>query len=309
MTSVALRGALYGGALAAAFGTAFAVGTTSDPVADAWGARPEGDPNAVHLVTTHGGHETGKADHAPAGLAASQDGYTLIPADPISSAGEAVQFRFTVTGPDGRPVTAYAATHAAEIHMIVVRRDLARFQHVHPVRSGDGTWSVTLDLSAGGTYRAFADFRPVAGDRPVTLGTDISVAGTYRPVPLPAAASSVSVDAVDVAIEGSPIAGEQTQLTFILSRAGHPVTVLEPYLGAFGHLVGLRAGDLAYLHAHPAREAQPEGRGGPQVGFAITFPTAGTYRLFLNFQLDGAVRTAEFTVGVAAPTRSSEGTM
>ena len=41
-------------------------------------------------------------------------------------------------------------------------------------------------------------------------------------------------------------------------------------------------------------------KGGPEIKFATTFPTAGTYSLFLDFQHAGAVRTAEFTVKVGA---------
>jgi hypothetical protein len=76
-----------------------------------------------------------------------------------------------------------------------------------------------------------------------------------------------------------------------------PVTDLQPYLGAYGHLVALREGDLAYLHVHP--EGAP-GDGatpaGPRVEFAAEVPSAGTYRLFLDFRHAGVVRTAEFTV-------------
>ena len=67
---------------------------------------------------------------------------------------------------------------------------------------------------------------------------------------------------------------------------------VEPYLGAFGHLVALRGGDLAYLHVHPASAATP----GPVVGFDAEVPSAGTYRMFFDFQVGGVVRTAEFTV-------------
>ena len=46
----------------------------------------------------------------------------------------------------------------------------------------------------------------------------------------------------------------------------------------------------------------PEGDGvitaGPEIGFHATFPSAGDYRLFLDFQHAGVVRTAEFTVSV-----------
>ena len=84
------------------------------------------------------------------------------------------------------------------------------------------------------------------------------------------------------------------------------MTDLQPYLGAYGHLVALRQGDLAYLHVHP--EGTP-GDGvtpaGPAVEFVAEVPSAGTYRLFLDFQHGGVVRTAEFTVttaGASAPT-------
>ena len=65
----------------------------------------------------------------------------------------------------------------------------------------------------------------------------------------------------------------------------------------------MRAGDLGYLHVHP--EGEP-GDGttapGPEIAFMAVAPTAGTYRLFLDFQHDGVVRTAEFTVRTAAAT-------
>ncbi len=85
------------------------------------------------------------------------------------------------------------------------------------------------------------------------------------------------------------------------------MTDLQPYLAAYGHLVALREGDLAYLHVHPA-EASAGGASidagapggatpaGPQVEFVAEVPTAGSYRLFLDFRHDGVVRTAELTV-------------
>ena len=91
--------------------------------------------------------------------------------------------------------------------------------------------------------------------------------------------------------------GEESELSFQVSTGGRPVTDLQPYLGAYGHLVVLRAGDLAYLHVHPAGEpgdgvTEP----GPDVSFLSTAPSAGTYRLFLDFRHGDAVHTAAFTV-------------
>ena len=105
-------------------------------------------------------------------------------------------------------------------------------------------------------------------------------------------------------------------MTLSISRNGEPVTDLQPYLAAYGHLVALRDGDLAYLHVHPAGEpGDGTTEPGPDVTFYATAPSTGDYRLFLDFQHDGVVRTAEFTarageppVGTAAaPTDQADG--
>ncbi len=298
------------GGLAAAFALAFTVGSSADPIRAEGPAAPAmddmGDGHAEEAGSEHGGHEAGTGQLP--GLAVSDAGYTLVPAAPTLPSGPAVPFRFTVTDPGGRALQDYELSHEKELHLIVVRRDLDGFQHVHPVRASDGTWSVPLDLRKGGTYRMFADFKPAGLDRGLTLGTDVSVAGPFTPVPLPEPAARSVVDSYDVALAGTPVAGEESELTFTVSRNGKPVRDLEPYLGAFGHLVSLRTGDLAYLHTHPAQEAHAGDRGGPQVTFATTFPTAGTYRLFLDYQHGGEVRTAAFTVKVRASGTTTEPT-
>jgi hypothetical protein len=86
-------------------------------------------------------------------------------------------------------------------------------------------------------------------------------------------------------------------LTLTVTRNGTSVTDLEPYLGAYGHLVALRSGDLAYLHVHP--EGTPgdgETDPGPEVVFYTEVPSAGRYHLYLDFKHQGVVRTAAFTV-------------
>ncbi len=80
------------------------------------------------------------------------------------------------------------------------------------------------------------------------------------------------------------------ELEFSVTRSGRPVEDLEDYLGAKGHLVALREGDLAYLHVHPEAEAEPG-----TIGFMAHYPSAGRYRLFLQFRHEGRVRTAEVT--------------
>ncbi|SFK53373.1 hypothetical protein [Geodermatophilus ruber] len=303
LSSTPVKLGAYAGGLAVAFAAAFTVGSALDPVTDTAAAAPAG--SAEHEETDAGGHDDGHgaADAAtpPAGLAVSERGYTLAPAAGSLPAGSSVPFAFTVTGPDGAPVQEFTEEHEKELHLIVVRRDLAGFQHVHPARDAAGTWSVPLDLAQGGSYRVFADFTPAALGEGLTLGTDLSVAGDYAPEPLPAPAATAAVDGYEIRLAGTPVAGRESELTFTVSRNGREVTDLEAYLGAFGHLVSLRTGDLAYLHTHPAQEAHGDETGGPAVQFATTFPTNGSYRLFLDFAHGGRVHTAEFTVTVGAP--------
>jgi hypothetical protein len=171
-----------------------------------------------------------------------------------------------------------------------VRRDLSGFRHVHPTRSADGLWSVPLTLTDPGQYRVFADFQPADRAEGLTLGVDVPVAGAYRPTPLPAPSTTAEVDGYRVELTGTLAPGASSKLTLTVTKDGRPVTDLQPYLGAFGHLVALRDGDLAYLHVHP-EESGP----GPAITFHAEVPSAGAYRLYLDFQHGGTVRTAEFT--------------
>jgi hypothetical protein len=113
----------------------------------------------------------------------------------------------------------------------------------------------------------------------------------------------VQVDEVNgftVSLDGDMVAGSPRELTITVERDGEPVTTLEPYLGAFGHLVALRQGDLAFLHVHAEGDEPAAGAtAGPQIVFAAEAPTAGRYLLYLDFQVDGEVHTAEFVLDAA----------
>ncbi|MEU8195007.1 hypothetical protein AB0C10_14630 [Microbispora amethystogenes] len=288
--------------LAVAFAGAFGIG-------GAVGATPPSAP----VDNGHGGHATlaqaaatpaqaaPKADHVPGGLQVSQSGYTLTARTTTITPGERTEFRFTVDGPDGRPVTAYETQHDKKLHLIVVSRDATVFRHVHPELAGDGTWSVPLTLPDAGAYRVFADFVPQGGEG-LTLGADLYAAGDYAPRPLPPPSRTVTVDGYTVRLDGTLTPGTASRLVAEISKDGRPVTDLQPYLAAYGHLVALRVGDLAYLHVHP--DGAP-GDGvtpaGPGITFYAEVPSRGDYRLFLDFQHDGTVRTAAFTVRAGQP--------
>ena len=278
-------------ALIAGFGLGRAIGPIGSGGAAPGGGMGRGGFGQGHTHDDHTHVDAAGTGEQVGGFSLSAGGYTLVP-EPITGG----ELRFRVDGPDGKPVTSYAIVHDKPMHLVVVRRDLSGYQHLHPTMDPDGTWRVGLVLDAPGVYRAYADFAVVGANgaqTALTLGTDLTVAGGYEPKPLPAPARESTVDRFTVRYEGTPRVGVTQPLLFRVSVGGAPVTTLERYLGAYGHLVVLREGDLGYVHVHP-EEQLVDGA----VKFWLAAPSPGRYRMFFDFQVDGTVRTAEFTLEI-----------
>ncbi len=272
--------------LAAVLGAGWGVGALAGPVGAV--LPPAHTADAGHAGADS--HEAAPAEHdLPAGLAVSADGHTLDLADDALPAGDAVPLSFRLLGPDGAPVTAYETVHEQDLHLVVVRRDLSGYQHLHPVLAPDGTWTTPVALTPG-AWRVIADSTPTAHGEGLVLGADLAVGGTAEPVPLPAPSPTAEVDGYTVTVDGDLVAGEESEVVVTVARDGVPVTDLQPYLGARGHLVALRAGDLGYLHVHPTAAT------GAEVRFAVEVPAAGDHRLFFDFRHGDVVRTAAVTV-------------
>lgn len=301
--STATKLIAFAALLVLVFGGAALAGAAIDPT------DPEETARSSHAGSDegHGGSGGGAAPGgsggaAAGGLAVSQGGYTLEPTRTIIPKGQPTRFSFRITGAAGGVVRdEFELEQERELHLIVVRRDTATYQHVHPRRDASGTWSVRLTLPEAGTYRAYADFQ-IGGERQ-TLATDLFSPGDFRPRPAPEPAATDRTGGYDVKlVSAGTKAGREGRLTFAVSRNGQAVRELDDYLGAKGHLVALREGDLAYLHVHPtgtgehtATSAKPQPN---EVAFAATFPTAGRYRLFFQFKIDGQVRTVAYTTEV-----------
>jgi hypothetical protein len=293
--NTATRVGTFGAGIVLVFGLAYGVGDAVGPI----GSTPaRHGAHGGDMDMSHGGH----SDVTPGGLQVSARGYTLVPVTTAPVAGQPVDFRFRILRPGGAPLTRYAVEHDKQLHLIVVGRDMSGFQHVHPTRAADGTWSVPLTFADPGAYRVFADFAPAGDpDGGLTLGTDVIVPGTYAPRPLPPPARTATVDGYTVTLAGDLTAGAGSMLTLSVSKDGRPVTDLEPYLAAYGHLVALRAGDLAYLHVHPdGTPGDGHTAAGPRIVFHAEVPSAGSYRLYLDFKHQGVVHTAEFTAVAGA---------
>jgi hypothetical protein len=256
---------VFGCGLAVVFGTAALAGAAIGP---------EPKREAAH----------GKAPDLVRGLSVAADGLRIVVEDRELQRGRATTLRFRIVDERGATVRDFDVEHEKRMHLIVARRDLTGFQHLHPEQAADGSWSTPVRLAAAGSYRVFADFSHDGEAQ--TLADDLRVDGAAELEALPAPAATAVSDGYEVRLDaGDAHPGEEADLRFTITRNGQPVRT-EPYLGAGGHLVALREGDLAFLHVHPADDS---------VRFAATFPTAGRYRLFLQFQHEGRVRTVAFT--------------
>jgi hypothetical protein len=222
----------------------------------------------------HAAAEEGHGEAAaPAGLSLEQDGYRLVPERDALTAGRRETYVFRIFGPGGSVLRDYDVEHERRLHLIVVARSPSeRFLHLHPQQRGDGAWTVPLALPVDGSYRVFADFT-TAGERR-TLGIDL--AGHSGP--------SLAVESVSQ--YDATLREEGDRLEFAVRSDGNLVA-LERYLGARGHLVVLREGDLAYIHAHADED---------ELAFDVPFPSEGRYRLYLQFKVGGTVETARMEV-------------
>jgi hypothetical protein len=286
----------YGVVLAVVLTAGAGLGAAVGPLGD--GDEPAHDMTEMSSTSTSS--ESKEGLEMPAGLSASEAGYTFTADDLSFTPGVAEAFTFRIVGPDGAAVADFDTRHERDLHLVVTSDDLASYQHLHPTLAGDGTWSTTLALPRAGGYRAYADFA-AAGAAPLTLAVRLAAAGELAPQPLPAPASTATVDGYQVRLDGGVTAGAESELVFRVARDGTDVTDLEPYLGAYGHLVAIRASDGAYLHVHPTEASSPEA-----VTFAVHASTPGAYRLFLDFQHQGMVHTAAITLDVPAGASSGE---
>jgi hypothetical protein len=220
--------------------------------------------------------------------------------------GQSARVQLTVRDPHTRAVVRqFDPVHERVFHLFVISQDLSHFAHVHPTLRRDGALDIDVELPRPGVYHLIADFLP-AGGSPQLVQKSIVTAGYTGPL---AATPALAADIADKVVGDTrvkltmpePVAGREQLVTFDLHdrSTGAPLTDLEPYLGAAGHLL-LTSADLSVtMHSHPVAEISA--KGGPTVVFQMLFPRAGAYRMWVQFQRRGEVLTTPFTVMAQEP--------
>ncbi len=220
--------------------------------------------------------------------------------------------------------------HEKPLHLILVSDDLSEFNHLHPEPQSDGSYRVGFTFPHGGSYRLYADFTPT-GAKQIVERYSVEVSGTLAQRVALAEDKSFTKSFGGLRVNMQPAeplrAGREVQLNFSVTdeASGQPVTDLQPYLGALAHFVIITADTSKYLHVHPMEAgAMPgmsdEGMTGkmdeqPRIGPAnktatkvtvsahTTFPDAGLYKLWAQFQRAGKVITIPFVLRVIGSER------
>jgi len=207
---------------------------------------------------------------------------------------ETSHLAFAVFDPwKNRPVDKFVLVHEKLFHAFIVSRDLQFFLHDHPVWR-DGAFHYDVALPKPGMYRVLGDFYPEAA-APQLISDTIFVAGDEAPA-APLARDYSAKDAQNLRVELStspehPVAGLTTQVRVSLA----PGDGLQPYLGAWGHMLAASDDLIDMIHTHPYIAD-----GSPQMQFSLTFPRPRVYRVWVQFQRQGVVNTAHFDILVGA---------
>jgi hypothetical protein len=220
--------------------------------------------------------------------------------------GGASAVHLAVRDPEsGNGVSRFVDVHERPFHLFIISRDLEQFAHVHPSLGGDGAFDLQHDI-APGVYLLVADFLPVGGTAQLVhrVVTTPGYEGPLfaEPPPLPNLPAEQVAGGLRIRMEAQPSAPRRAaSIRFAIADAasGQPVTDLEPYLGAAGHLLVVDNALTTAIHGHPEGPATA----GPVVAFAPVLPASGRYKMWVQFQRKGVVITAPFVIDVPSESR------
>lgn len=217
-----------------------------------------------------------------------------------------------IKGKENTPVP-LEVVHEKKLHLIVASKDLSYFEHIHPEYQSDGSYQIkvlpkgrayTIDkgqnetrFEQGGDYMLFADYAP-SGSTHQLEKIPLTVNGSpykNKIFTTEALVSNVDGYTVSLEVEGKNWLSNYPMHIKAVIKKGNKVldaNTFEDYLGAKSHMVVLKTETFDYLHVHPSVEKG-------NLDLHTTFETEGTYRGWLQFQIDGKVHTADFVIKVA----------
>ena len=156
--------------------------------------------------------------------------------------------------------------------------------------------TVSYTFPSGGDFYVYADVKP-RGKESETVRSMLKVKGEpASPTSLISTVpGTVKGDGWNANVSVTPDrVGESTVRFDFTTVDDKPLSDLQPYLGAMGHLVVANTKDGDYAHAHPDEKVSTIG----EVRFMVHFPKPGTYKGWGQFQRGGKVFNVPFVVQV-----------
>ena len=299
---VAARLTAYALALPLVFGVAWFVGGPSGPPPTR-GGPPTSGAGTTWATGRRGAEPRPPAaapgpSRAPMGRAATA---ARLPAGPRRSHvrpghPRRAAFRRVRPGrPPGHRVRTYPA-RPAPLHAVVVRRDAAGFQRLDPTMDPDGTWRTPLGSPRPGCGGC-SSTRPRPADRHSCSASTCSRAGPFDPFTVPALAHRRRSAASSSGWTATWCRARRRRSSRPSAATARASPTCSP---TSARSASSWRSARAISPTPPPGAAAVGDRPAPRSRSPPKFPTAGTYRLFLQFRVADVMHTAEFTV----PTRN-----
>ncbi len=199
----------------------------------------------------------------------------------------------------GKPVNQFDIFQEKLMHLIVVSNNLEHFDHLHPEYKGNGHFEVSTNFPIPGEYSLFSEYK-LAGQKESLSLTNISIPGSVtlsKNLSKYEKTKTLSDTKVNLNLSAQKInAGEDIKLTFDLKdNKNRTIKDLQLYLGEKGHLVIIKSSSPLtasdYIHAHALKNTTDE-----NIAFHTKFPKLGTYKMWVQFNRNGKIKTADFWV-------------
>lgn len=173
--------------------------------------------------------------------------------------------------------------HEKKLHFIIYDSSLNEFQHVHPAFDG-AVWSVDIQVGVNGNYLVWAQGELASDGEEFSSISSLDITGGASAWPTPAnlvdqRAGRSGVSSINLS-KNKLVAGKMSMIDLKISRTDGSTPQLEPYLGAFAHVISVPEDGDSLIHVHPQQV------GSSSATLHTTFPKAGMYRLWIQF-IDG----------------------
>lgn len=246
------------------------------------------------------------------------------------AANQPVVLKFTPQSVNNSTLKDLQIVHEKPLHLLMVSNDLSWFAHEHPEVKSDGSYELAFKFPKSDKYFLFADITPDGASHSQVFKLEKAVGTATSGAPSLTVSNSFSADGYEYKLRSEPTeltVGKSATVVVMVSKGGKPVTNLKNYLGALGHMVIISDDREEFLHAHPEEHAHTDAEikdashthgvkgtmthvakgamaqgantNGPHVSFMTLFPKAGKYKIWVQFNVDGNVRTAQFVVSVS----------